>query len=166
MEGARERTITVSGFSKSFAMTGWRIGYLAAPAEFISQAKKIIDHTTSCASSISQKAALSALNYQGSWQKDMVEEFRSRRDILYSGLKDISILDVIKPQGTFYMFCDISKSGLTAAEFAKKLLQEELVSTIPSEGFGTEKMLRLSFATSAADIEKGIARIKRFCKKF
>jgi len=155
-------TLTVNGFSKSSAMTGWRLGYLAGPAEFIAQASKVADHTTSCASSISQKAGLAALT-DTSWQAAMCKEFEKRRDILFKGLSTCGEKFIpYKPQGAFYMFCDIRKTGLKSDQFCTKLLEKHLVSCIPADSFGAEGYIRLSFATSIADIEKGILRIKKF----
>ena len=155
------RTLTVNGFSKSAAMTGWRLGYLAGPTEIMIQACKVVDHTTSCACSISQRAGLAAFSDTG-WQKAMNQEFEKRRNVLYQGLSGLEKLIPFKPQGAFYMFCDISKTGLKSEEFCSKLLADQLVSCIPADSFGAEGYIRLSFATSMADIEKGITRIKKF----
>ena len=159
---AHKITLTVNGFSKSSAMTGWRLGYLAGPAEFIAQASKVADHTTSCACSISQKAGLAALTDK-SWQEAMCKEFEKRRNLLFEGLSACGKkLVPLKPQGAFYMFCDIRKAGLKSDQFCAQLLEKRLVSCIPADSFGAEGYIRLSFATSIADIEKGVARIKSF----
>jgi len=162
--GAQSRTITINGFSKTFSMTGWRLGYLAGPAEIINQASKIIDHTTSCASAISQKGALSALEDK-QWPKKVKQIFEERRNILWEGLNSYAELKPVKPQGTFYLFCDIRPSGLGSFDFASKLLEKYLVSCIPADPFGSPGFLRISFATSKEQIEKGIERIGQFLKE-
>lgn len=159
--GAEKITITINGFSKAFSMTGWRMGYLAADGSIVNEISKIIDHTTSCASSISQVAAKAALADK-IWPEDMRKEFEKRRNLLYNGLCILDKIKPMKPQGSFYMFCDIKKSGLSAADFSAKLLEKNLVSTIPAESFGIDGFIRLSFATSCEEIQKGIERIKTF----
>ena len=161
LEGARELTVTINGFSKAFSMTGWRAGYLAADESVISQISKIIDHTTSCICSISQKASLAAIK-NTDWQAKIQEEFSKRRDILYDGLLKEEKIVPFKSEGTFYMFCDIRKTGLSSFDFASKLLEKHLVSCIPANAFGAEGFVRISFATSIQQIEKGLERIKKF----
>jgi aspartate aminotransferase len=161
ISGAAKNTLTVNGFSKSFSMTGWRIGYLAADEKIINEASKIIDHTTSCVSSISQRAALVALK-NTSWQDTLRAEFEKRRNFLWNGLTDCKKLVPFKSEGTFYMFCDIRKTGLSSEEFASRLLEKKCVSVIPADSFDAEGYVRLSFATALEDIEKGLMRIKQF----
>ncbi|MCK4519991.1 MAG: pyridoxal phosphate-dependent aminotransferase [Candidatus Omnitrophica bacterium] len=163
LPGAFSSTITINGFSKTFSMTGWRIGYLAADKGIIGEASKIIDHTTSCASSISQSAALAALGGRA-WQKDLRTKFQERRNILWKGLSSLSELNPIKPQGTFYMFCDIRGTGMSSFDFSTKLLEKFFVSCIPADVFGEEGYVRFSFATSLEQISKGIVRIGDFLK--
>lgn len=158
---AAKSTITVNGFSKTFSMTGWRLGYLAGPAELINQTSKIIDHTTSCACAISQKAALAALG-NSNWAQEVRRIFQERRDLIWEGLSKIPKLKPVKPQGTFYLFCDIRDSGLGSFEFATQLLEKHLVSCIPADPFGQPGFLRMSFATSNEQINKGLERIKEF----
>ncbi|MCF7908821.1 MAG: pyridoxal phosphate-dependent aminotransferase [Candidatus Omnitrophica bacterium] len=158
---AASRTITVNGFSKTFSMTGWRLGYLAGPVEIINQASKIIDHTTSCACAISQRAALAALGNK-EWLKEVKKIFQERRDIFLHGLEQLPKLKPIKPEGTFYLFCDIRPSGLDSFDFATQLLEKHLVSCIPADPFGKPGFLRMSFATSKEQINKGLERIKKF----
>lgn len=161
---ARKFTVTINGFSKAFSMTGWRVGYLAAEDYIIKEASKIIDHTTSCASSVSQKAALAALSDK-KWPVEIKKEFQKRRDLLWKGLSESNLLSVIRPEGTFYMFCDVRKTGLSSFEFATRLLEESLVSCVPADAFGQEGFIRFSFATGLENIEKGINRIKEFLNK-
>lgn len=164
LPGAFNSTITINGFSKTFSMTGWRIGYLVANKEIIKQASKIIDHTTSCASSISQSAALAALGGR-EWQKDLRIKFQERRNVLLKGLSAFSELKPIKSQGTFYMFCDIRGTGMGSLDFSTKLLEKFFVSCIPANAFGEEGYVRFSFATSLEQINKGIDRIRSFLKE-
>lgn len=154
-------TITINGFSKTFSMTGWRIGYLVADERIINEASKIIDHTTSCASSISQSAALAALGNK-EWQREIKNKFQERRNALWDGLSAFSELKLIKPQGTFYLFCDIRGSGLNSFDFATKLLENFLTSCIPADSFGQEGYIRCSFSTSLEQIAKGVQRIGDF----
>lgn len=158
---ALSRTITVNGFSKCFSMTGWRLGYIAAAGDFIKEASKVLDHTTSGANSIAQKAACAALEEQGQWTGHIRAVFQKRRDVLYQSLAQESRLGPVKPEGTFYLFCDISKTGLSALDFASRLLDEYEVAVIPSEGFGIKNYIRISFATGTENITEGAARIKK-----
>jgi len=158
---AKDFTITINGFSKTFSMTGWRMGYLAACDRIIENISKIIDHTTSCASSISQKAALAALSDRD-WKIQARDTFEKRRNILWEGLSKIDKLKPFRSEGTFYMFCNIEETNLTSFDFSTQLLEKHLVSCIPSEPFGREGFVRFSFSTSTEQIEKGIERIKKF----
>jgi aspartate aminotransferase len=162
--GADDFTFTVNGFSKTYSMTGWRIGYLVGPDKLIGEISKMIDHTTSCVCSISQRGASAALD-NSEWQETIKEEFQKRRDILWSGLSKTGKVIPLKSEGTFYMFCDISKTGLSSFDFSSRLLEKYLVSCIPASAFGAEGFLRLSFATSSESIEKGIDRISNFVKE-
>lgn len=157
-------TITINGFSKTYSMTGWRIGYLSAPEEIVNEASKMIDHTTSCTSSISQAAAKAALENKD-WPETIKKDFQERRDLLWTGLAEENKIIPVKSQGTFYMFCDIRNTGLTSMQFCSQLLEKHLVSLIPADAFGAEGFVRLSFATSSQSIEKGIDRIKTFIKE-
>lgn len=161
LPGAGDFTVTVNGFSKTYSMTGWRIGYLAASSRIIEGVSRIIDHTTSCASSVSQKAALTALQDQ-EWKTKVRIEFEKRRDVFYAGLSAFGKLKPLKPQGTFYLFCDIRNTGLSAPDFSTRLLENHLVSCIPADSFGREGFVRFSFSTGLEQINKGLARIKDF----
>lgn len=162
LSGGYQRTITVNGFSKAFSMTGWRIGYLAGSNELIEQISKVIDHTTSCACSFSQYGALAALS-DTRWQEHVRSEFEKRRNALWQGLiSNCGQLKPFKPQGSFYLFCDIRQTGFSSQDFATKLLEQQLVSCIPAESFGAEGFVRFSFATSIEQINKGVERIKKF----
>lgn len=159
---AKSRTIVVNGVSKSYAMTGWRIGYLACADEQVIQGvSKLQDHSTSNPCSISQKAAMEALNGTSPAEiKKMVQEFQLRRDRMLKGLSEISRLSCVKPQGAFYVFCNITQSGLDSAAFAQRLLQEAKVAAIPGRAFGRDDYVRFSFATDLKQIEEGVQRLK------
>ncbi|MFH0918235.1 MAG: pyridoxal phosphate-dependent aminotransferase [Candidatus Omnitrophota bacterium] len=158
-------TITVNGLSKSHAMTGWRIGYLGAPSDVASAISNLQDHSTSNPNSIAQKAAEAALSAPDDFSKKLCQEFARRRDYLASRIKEIKSLDFYLPQGAFYMFCNISKTGLDSMTFAKRLLEEEYVSLIPGSAFGLEDYVRISFATSLNELQKGMDRIQKWIVK-
>jgi aspartate aminotransferase len=157
-------TLTVNGVSKTYAMTGWRIGYLAGPPDIVEAISKLQDHSTSNPASISQKAAEAALRATDDFSQKMREEFQKRRDIMLARLEEIDKLKFISPQGAFYVFCDISATGLDSLTFANRLLEEASVSLIPGHGFGRDDYVRLSFATGIEQIEKGMQRISDWLK--
>ena len=160
-------TITVNGVSKSFSMTGWRIGYMAGPEALAKAIGTLQDHSTSNPSSISQKAALAALtDKRGKFHMDrMVKEFEKRRDYMVDRLKGIKGFSPFMPKGAFYVFCNIGSTGLSSIELAKKLLEDKLVAVIPGIGFGFDNYIRLSFATGMKDIKKGLDRIEEWTKQ-
>jgi aspartate aminotransferase len=157
-------TVLVNGVSKTFSMTGWRIGYLAASEDVAQAVKKLQDQSTSNPSSISQKAALKALTDRRAQShiERMVKEFRKRRDYMIERLSAIKGLSPFVPQGAFYVFCSIEGTGLGSLELAKVLLEEKLVAVIPGAGFGFDNYIRLSFATGMKDIKKGLDRIEEW----
>jgi len=157
-------TVTVNGVSKAYSMTGWRIGYCAGPQEIIEYINKFQDHTTSNPASISQMAALAALEESQEKVSAMREEFKKRRDLMASCLKKIPQVNFLIPQGAFYIFCDFSKYG-DSALLAKRILDETKVAVIPGDSFGAKGFLRLSFATSQERIEEGCARIAEWIKR-
>lgn len=159
-----DSTVVVNGVSKTYSMTGWRIGYMAGPLELSSAVGMLQDHSTSNPTSISQKAALEAISSGQDFVKDMVSEFKKRRDYIIKRIGEIKPLKVVKPQGAFYCFVDISSCGLNSVEFAQQLLEKEKVAVIPGEGFGFDTHIRLSFATSMDNIKKAMDRIERFVK--
>ncbi len=158
-------TFTVNGLSKAYAMTGWRIGYLAGPKEAVSKISNLQDHSTSCPNSIAQAAAVSALTSGDECITAMKKEFVQRRNYIVERINAIEGLSVIKPEGAFYVFCNISKTGLDSLHFAQRLLDEEQVAVIPGIGFGENSYIRLSFATSKEQIEKGLDRISKWVKQ-
>lgn len=157
-------TITVNGVSKAYAMTGWRIGYAAGPEEIMEYVKILQDHSTSCPSSISQAAALAALNEPEEKIQAMCAEFKKRRDTMMSCLDEIKNISYIKPDGAFYLFCDFSQIG-ESLEVAKRIINEVNVAIIPGEGFNAPGFMRLSFATSLERIQEGIKRIAQWIEK-
>ena len=158
-------TATVNGVSKSFSMTGWRIGYCGAPQDVVDYVQKFQDHTTSNPASISQMAALAALNASEESIVKMKEEFSRRCDAMCAYLEKIPAISFSRPQGAFYVFCNISKLGLDSMTFAKRVLEEASVAVIPGEGFGADEYVRLSFAASMEQIKEGTQRIADWVKK-
>ena len=158
-------TVTVNGVSKSYSMTGWRIGYAAGPLEVMKAIANVQSHATSNPCSISQKAALAALAGDQEFIEDMRHEFEKRRDLMVSRINNMKNISCTKPEGAFYVFCDISKLKEGSADIANRLLDEARVAVIPGEPFGADSFIRLSFATSAAAIEKGMNRIEEWLKK-
>ena len=165
----KERTLTMNGVSKSYAMTGWRIGYAAGPKEIITAIRKIQSQSTSNPSSISQAAAVEALNGQQDFIKDRAEAFRERRDFVVECLNNIKGLNCLTPNGAFYVFPSCKgllnkKTKLkTDTEFVQKLLEKSMVAVVQGSAFGLDGYFRISYATSMENLEKAIARIKDFC---
>jgi len=155
-------TITVNGLSKSHSMTGWRIGYLGAPSDIAAAISNLQDHSTSNPNSIAQKAAVAAISSAEDFTHKLCQEFAQRRDYLAKRLKAIESLSFSLPQGAFYVFCNISKTGLGSMSFAKRLLEEEYVSVIPGNSFGLDDFIRISFAASMGELEKGMDRIEKW----
>lgn len=161
----KERTIIVNAVSKTYSMTGWRIGYAAGAEEIIASMTKLQDHMTSNPSSISQMAALEAINGSQEEVKIMVEEFRKRRAFLIENLNKLPLIKCSPPKGAFYAFVDISNTGIGSGEFANRLLDEHLVAVIPGNAFGMDNYIRLSFAAAREALEKGIERLDNFLRK-
>lgn len=162
----KKLTITVNGFSKSYSMTGWRLGYLAAEPEISGAVSNLQDHSTSNPSSISQKAGLAAFSLKASYFEEIRKKFQERRDYIISRLDPMSDhIGYKKPEGAFYIFCDIKKTKMDSFTFAKRLLEEEYVALIPGAPFGCNDFVRISFATSMEKIKKGLDRIENFLKK-
>jgi len=155
-------TVTVNGLSKSHSMTGWRIGYLGAPSDIARAISNLQDHSTSNPNSFAQKGAVAALSASGDFTKRLCREFEKRRDYLAGRIKQIKNLSSCLPQGAFYMFCNISKTGLDSMTFAKRLLDEEYVSLIPGSSFGMDDHIRISFAASLEELKKGMDRIEKW----
>ena len=167
LTGMRKRTVTISGFSKAFALTGLRMGYLLADKKIVDAANKIHQYSALCANSISQKAALEALRNCQHEVKKMREEYKLRRDFLTRELNKIGF-KVKKPAGAFYLFLDVKKrTGMSGEEFALKLLKNKKVAMVPGSAFGQEfeDFVRISYATSLKDLEIAFVRIKEFCAR-
>lgn len=166
LPGMKDRTILLSGFSKAFAMTGWRIGYAAGPEDIIQAMVKIHQYTMLCAPIMGQVAALEALRH-GMDEKDrMVESYRQRRNYIVKAFEQIG-LSCHKPEGAFYAFPSIASSGMTAEDFAEKLILEQKVAVVPGSVFGDGGALhiRCSYATSMENLEIAIERIDHFLQK-
>jgi aminotransferase len=166
LPGLRERTIFLHGFSKAWAMTGFRLGYACGPAELIEAMMKIHQYTMLCASSLSQKAALEALARPETDIAEMVDEYRRRRNFIVGAFADMGI-ECHHPLGAFYAFPSVAKFGLPASEFALKLLHEERVAVVPGTAFGAcgEGFVRCAYATSMENIKEAMVRLKRFISK-
>lgn len=164
LPGARERTITLNGFSKSYAMTGWRLGYACAPQAIMRAMINIHSHTVMCAPTMSQKAAYEALLSGENAVLEMVSQYDQRRNLIVDRLNKMG-MDCLKPDGAFYAFPSVSRFGLSSQEFAERLLQEERVAVVPGQVFGAsgEGHIRCSFATSIKNLEKALERMERFC---
>ena len=162
LDGMEDRTVTVNGFSKAYAMTGWRLGWLAADEEYIKDIIKLQQHSLTCASSFSQVAGIEALEGDQSSLEAMKREFRSRRDLMYSMMKEIPGLNPHKPMGAFYIFPDYD-FDISSEALSKYILEKGLVGVTPGESFGRngEKNLRFSYATSRENIVKGMESIAK-----
>lgn len=167
LPGMRDRTILLNGFSKAYAMTGWRIGYALSNPEFIAAMTKIHQYTMLCAPVTAQVAAIEALkNGERSMQK-MVAEYNSRRRLMLEGFRGMG-LDCFEPKGAFYIFPSIKCTGLSSLEFAEELLKDQKVALVPGNAFGDcgEGYVRCSYATSTANLIEALDRIGKFVKKF
>jgi len=161
VKGMRDKTFVVNGVSKSFAMTGWRIGWVLGPERIIKLAKSIQSHTTSCPSSISQYAALAALTKDDGSIERMRATFEKRRNRCIELLSEIPGISFPRPDGAFYLFLDVSRYTHSSFGFATELVDHDLA-IIPGIAFGKEGYLRLSYASSLEEIEKGIRHLKEF----
>jgi aspartate aminotransferase len=161
---AYDLTITVNGFSKSYAMTGWRLGYLGAPEAIAKAVDSIQSHSTSNPCSFGQKGAIAALKGDQQPLSDMHDEFDMRRNYMYDRVSKIPNITAVKPQGAFYILVNISQLGLTSQNFADRLLSKANVAVIPGAAFGDDRTVRLSYATSIDVIKKGLDRFQDFCR--
>lgn len=157
-------TITVNGFSKSYAMTGWRLGYLGAPEQIAKAIDAIQSHSTSNPCSFAQKGALAALKGDQSPVEDMRAEFDLRRNYMVQRLSSIARVSVVAPQGAFYVLVNISQLGLSSTNFAERLLSKHHVAVVPGIAFGHDGTIRFSYATSLDIIKKGLDRFEEFCR--
>jgi aspartate aminotransferase len=157
-------TITVNGFSKAYAMTGWRLGYLAAPEAVAKAVDNIQSHSTSNPCSFAQKGAVAALKGDQQALADMRDEFSMRRDYMYDRITKIPNITAVKPEGAFYILVNISQLGLSSQNFADRLLSKANVAVVPGAAFGDDRTVRLSYATSIDIIKKGLDRFQDFCR--
>jgi aminotransferase len=163
----KERTILLGGFSKDYAMTGWRIGYVAAPAEVLAATRKVHQYTIMSAPTTGQAAALVALKHGEEHVQKMVAEYDRRRKLIVSGCNALG-LDCFEPRGAFYAFPSIAKTGMSDDEFAEKLLAEEQVAVIPGNAFGAggDGFVRMAYAQSYEKIEQALERMRRFMQRY
>lgn len=163
----RDRMVVVGSLSKTYAMTGWRMGYALAPAAVIAAMQKLQSQSTSNPTSIVQKAAVAALNGSQECVAEMRKEYIQLRDHVLAGLGQIKGIRCARPEGAFYVYPNISaflgRKGLNSpAEFARKLLHDAHVASVPGEGFGTQEHIRLSYATSQQELDRGLERLRNF----
>jgi len=161
---AYDLTITVNGFSKAYAMTGWRLGYLAAPEPIARAIDSMQSHTTSNPCSFAQHGALAAITGDQQCVTDMREEFDIRRQYAFERITAISGLSAVKPLGAFYILINVSQLGLKSKNFADRLLTKANVAVVPGIAFGDDQTIRISYATSLDVIKNGLDRIEDFCK--
>jgi len=159
------RTVTVNGFSKAFSMTGWRLGYFAAPAPIAKVAATLQSHSTSGPNTFAQYGAIAALESAADDVTAMVAAFADRRQFMYDKLSAIEGLTCVNPQGAFYMLPNISSFGIGSVEFAARLLDEAKVAVVPGAAFGSDANIRMSYACSKENIEEGVARLTAFLSK-
>ncbi len=158
--GMQERTILVGGFSKAFAMTGWRLGYCCGPAELMETINRIHQYAIMCAPTMAQRGAIVAVEQAEKLVVPIREEFAKRREIVLAKLQEVGI-PAVKPQGAFYVFADIRQTGLGAMEFCERLLAEKYVEVVPGDAFGASGAghVRISYAASMAELSEGIRRM-------
>jgi aspartate aminotransferase len=162
-DAINELTITVNGFSKAYAMTGWRLGYLTAPLWLTKKIAAFQSHTTSNPTTFAQYGALKALEAADDEVEKMRQAFAVRRDLIFDLVNAIPGISCVRPQGAFYLLCDISSFGLSSNEFCTRLLEEAKVAAIPCEAFAADGSIRLSYACSEDNIKESVERIKKFC---
>lgn len=166
LPGMRDRTITLGGFSKGYAMTGWRLGYAAAPAVLLGAMRKVHQYTIMSAPTTAQMAGLEALLHGEQYVQDMVAEYDRRRRLLVGGLNTLG-LECFEPKGAFYAFPSVARSGMTDEVFAEALLSEEEVAVVPGSAFGASGVgyVRMVYATAYEKIEEALNRMERFMRR-
>ena len=158
-------TITINGFSKGYAMTGWRLGYSAAPEHIAKYIKLIQDHTASNATTFCQYGAIEALTGDQSFIADLREEYDFRRQYVYGRLSAMPKIKVVEPKGAFYFFIDTTELGMGSLELCDKLLERYKVAAVPGIAFGNDNAIRISYCTSLDVLKEGLDRLEDFCKK-
>ena len=164
-EEIKKLTITTNSVSKTYAMTGWRLGYCGAPKEIITAMENLAGHSTSNPSNIAQMAALEALTGPQDSVKIMAKAFDERRKFIHKRLNEIDGISCVEPEGAFYVFPNIKETGMDSMTFASKLLDEALVAVVPGIAFGSDKHVRLSYAASINEIQRGMDRIEKWLKQ-
>ena len=160
-----ERTIVSNGFAKAYAMTGWRLGYLAGPVELIKAANTLQSQSTSNVCTFAQYGAIAALESSQDCVETMRQAFAKRRTAIIELVNEIPGLSCVKPDGAFYLFINIGETGLNSLDFCTRLLNEKHVATVPGVAIGADSGVRISYASDMATIEKGIARLKNFVQQ-
>lgn len=158
------RTIISNGFAKAYSMTGWRIGYLAGPVELIKACSTIQGHSTSNVCTFAQYGAIAALESSQDCVEEMRQAFAQRREVMFDRLNSIQGIHCVKPDGAFYMFVNISQTGLSSLSFCEKLLEAQQVAAIPGVAFGADQNIRFSYATDMTTIEQGMERLDKFVR--
>jgi aspartate aminotransferase len=161
----KDITITVNGFSKAYSMTGWRLGYTAAPPAIAEAIATIMGHTTSNATTFAQYGAIAALEGSQTFIDDMVGEYDVRRQFMYSRLRAIPNISVVEPKGAFYFFVNMRKLGIKSQNLCDKLLSRYKVAAIPGIAFGNDEAIRLSYCTTLDILNEGITRFEQFCRE-
>ncbi|MGI5880731.1 MAG: aminotransferase class I/II-fold pyridoxal phosphate-dependent enzyme [Syntrophomonadaceae bacterium] len=166
LPGMKDRTLLMNGFSKAYAMTGWRIGYVCGHPEIIAAMTKVHQYTIMCAPIMGQKAAIEALRHGETEMRRMIDDYNNRRKLILSGLRSIG-LDCFEPRGAFYCFPSVTSSGLNSEEFCEKLLLEEQVAVVPGNAFGSngDGHIRCCYAASVTNLEKAIERMGNFLQR-
>ena len=162
LPGMKERTFTMNGMSKAYSMTGWRLGYVAAPEEYIAVMNKFHQHNTTCAPNFVQAASIAALTQEGNEVREMVKEYQRRRDYAVQAINAIDGISCLCPKGAFYIFINCKQLGKTSAELSQYFLEQAKIALVPGDVFGPggEGYLRMSFAASYESIVEGCARLK------
>ena len=164
-EGVLAKTIVSNGFAKSYSMTGWRVGYIAGPVEIIKAMTTIQSHSTSNVCTFAQYGAIAALESSQECVAEMLAAFTQRRKVILEAINSIPQLSAPKPGGAFYVFVDISATGMNSLDFCKDLLEQEKVAAIPGVAFGADRCIRLSYATDMTSIHKGMERLAKFVSR-
>jgi aspartate/methionine/tyrosine aminotransferase len=162
----KDHTILVNGFSKTYSMTGWRLGYVAGPPRLIDGIMKIQQYFLSCVNSFAQKGAIAALNHSQAHVDEMVKEFRRRRNLVVERINAIQEIDLVTPSGSFYAFPSFARLGLPSVDLARRLLLEAHVALVPGHAYGPsgEGHLRLAFTRPVEELEEGLSRLARACR--
>ena len=163
LDGMQDLTVSIYTLSKSYAMTGWRVGYVAAHKAIIAEMEKLMEHMVSGVTSVAQRAALAAIEGSQDCVKQMVKKYAKRRDLVIDGLNSIKGISCIKPESTFYAFANISSFGMSSWEFARHMVENHKVAMVPGSIFGEngEGFVRISFATSSANLQEALQRIEK-----